>query len=322
MSAPIDVKDCYYNHVNASAENSLLCLQTRVVRDLAWSCFSAPLLLSSQLEERIGLSNSDFALTKDRMAWLQSLDLEPKPLTDHLAKSSTRRLGLYFENLWHFFLEQDPEVELLAHNLAVRDSKRTLGEFDCIYFCHRRQRSVHLELAVKFYLSAPAATGSDQSSWLGPNSSDRLDLKLQRMLSHQICLAHTPEGRAALAELGVSDPLLEIEIKGRLFNHWLTPAPPPPGYNLSLSMPSWRRLRELGNMDEDGSVHYLPLERSQWLSPVSSCNGSMLNIAELVNHGAANLESNPRPIQIAVIDGNNERERFFLVPDNWPSKYA
>ncbi|MEP5567712.1 MAG: DUF1853 family protein [Halioglobus sp.] len=316
-------KDWYYNHVNASAENSLLCLNTPAVRDLAWSCFSAPLLLSSQLGEHTVVQNAGFALTEKRMSWLESLDLDPKPLANHLAKSSTRRLGLYFETLWHFFLEQDSEIDLLAHNLAVRDSKRTLGEFDCIYFCHRRQRNVHLELAVKFYLSAPAATGSEQHNWLGPNSKDRLDLKLQRMMSHQIRLAHTPEGSAALAELGVSDPLLEIEIKGRLFNQWRAPAPPPPGYNLALNMPNWRRLNELSKLDEGNNARYLPLERSQWLSPVAGCSDATLSKAELIRHGLVTLGNDPRPIQIALVDINgNEQERFFLVSDDWPSHYV
>lgn len=324
MTAPIAEKDWYYNHVNASAENSLLVLNTPVVRDLAWSCFSAPLLLSSQLGSHSAVQNADFALTNERMAWLRSLDVDPQPLAAHLAKSSTRRLGLYFEQLWHFFLEQDPGVELLAHNLAVRDSTRTLGEFDCIYFCHHRQRSVHLELAVKFYLSAPGTSDSDQRRWLGPNSSDRLDLKLQRMLHHQICLANTPEGRIALQELGINDPLHEIEIKGRLFTHWQLPAPPPPGYNQALNLSKWCRQSELVKMEEEVSgMRYLPLERSQWLSPVNGCGAGTLNKAELVDHGMVALDNDSRPIQVALLDpSSNEQGRFFLVPDTWPSHYA
>lgn len=319
MIAPIREKGWYYNHVNASAENSFLYLHSREVRDLAWSCFAAPLLVSSQLSSSDSLHNATFALNSERMDWLRSLDREPQPLLDHLAKTSTTRLGLYFERLWHFFLIHDPEVTLIAHNLPVRSASRTLGEFDCIYFCHQRQRSVHLELAVKFYLSAPQARSSDQRLWLGPASVDRLDLKLQRMLSHQIRLADTPEGSATLAKLGVSEPLHEIEVKGRLFTYWQQSAPPPPAYNQALTLSHWCRVSELANLEEEAATLFLPLERSQWLSPVHDPDTTATNSSQLARQIAAALATDSRPLQVAVIDcEKRERRRFFVVADHWP----
>ncbi len=309
--------------MNASAENSLSHLNSREVRDLAWSCFSAPLLISTKLSGDGSSQNAGLALTQERINWLHALDAKPQPLLDHLAKSRTTRLGLYFERLWHFFLSQDPEVTLLAHNLPVRNATRTLGEFDCVYYCHQRQRSVHLELAVKFYLSAPQATSSEQRHWLGPASQDRLDLKLQRMLDHQIRLADTPEGSAVLLELGVDDSLREIEIKGRLFTHWQHHTPPPPGYNNELALSHWYRVSELNCLGGNTETRYLPLERSQWLASVAGNSFETMTRTELIKHMTAMSGGNSRPAQIAVFDQNQrEKQRLFLVPDNWPINNA
>ena len=131
---------------------------TREVRDLAWACFSPPLLLSpglAQPEEAV--SNCGLGLTDARRSWLERLDRDARPLLEHLARRRGSRLGIYFEQLWHFFLTEDPAVDLVAHNLPVRADGRTIGEFDCLYYCRERRRHVHLELAVKYYLGYQCA---------------------------------------------------------------------------------------------------------------------------------------------------------------------
>ena len=102
--------------MNALAENTSLNLQTRQVRDLAWACFSPPLLISRQLDSGIQLGNTNFRLSPERQQWLAELDRNPQPLLTHLAASKSPRLGIYFERLWQFFLDCYPAVELLAAN--------------------------------------------------------------------------------------------------------------------------------------------------------------------------------------------------------------
>lgn len=308
--------------MNASTENYLLELETPEVRDLAWSCFSAPLLLGPLMASDDTLYNASFVLTNERGDWLRALDQDPRPLRAHLALGHSTRLGLYFERLWHFFLAQDPEVELLAHNLPVRDSTHTIGEFDCIYYCHQRQRNVHLELAVKFYLSAPGAIDPALSNWLGPNSHDRLDLKLQRMLSHQVRLADTPAGASVLAELGVTDPLREIEIKGRLFANCPSPAPAPCGYNHALPLSQWCFISDLPGMSDTSVGGYLALERQQWLAPIQNSKKEALSVSDLTAMVIKQWQNDSRPLQVAVIDDHGyEQRRFFLVQDHWPASY-
>ena len=189
-------------------------LKTPVVRDLAWAGFAAPLL---QIEH---LSGQKAAISSPVLLWegfwqetLARLDHDPAPLLLHLEQRRGKRLGLYFESLWHFLLGEDPQTEVLATNLPVHENGRTVGEFDCLYYCARREQSIHLELAVKYYLGNPA-----DGTWLGPGCNDHLDRKLDHLLQQQIRLSRHSASQDLLAKLGATEPALEIGLKGYLFS--------------------------------------------------------------------------------------------------------
>jgi uncharacterized protein len=295
--------------------------QQRAVRDLAWACFAPPLFASGALAGPAeGLHNCGLPLTAARRDWLAALDARPDPLLEHLAASPQQRLGLYFERLWQFFLAQDPDVELLAHNLPVREGGRTLGEFDCLYYCRRRQRHCHLELAVKYYLGYGTAAGgaSPWSAWLGPNSQDRLDLKLDRLLQHQVRLADQPRGAEVLREHGIEDPLRELEVKGYLFRHPGQALPPPRGLDPARSLGHWWRLEEL-----PGALlprrRYQVLPRLQWLSPVHARPGEGMTADELFSALQAHFGARRQPALIAELDLTGaEQARFFVTDAGWP----
>ena len=199
----------------------LATLNNPKVRDLANSCFGANLIddYRSLASDSSRLQSCSIALTDARVDWLHKLDRQPQALYDALNQLTSTRLGLYFEKLWQFFIEQDQELNLVCHNLAIYNHKKTLGEFDLIYFCHQRQRYIHLELALKFYLWHPSAVIATEplSHWLGPNAVDRFDLKLNRLLSHQTMLSQTEAGKAALQHLNIDSIDTELALKGRLF---------------------------------------------------------------------------------------------------------
>lgn len=305
--------------MHAPIENNSLALSVPAVRDLAWACFTPPLIYSSHLPCTESIGNCALTLTPTRRDWLLKLDREPNALLAHLSRRHSTRLGLYFESLWQFFLQQDSAVELLAHNLPVRDGNQTVGEFDCIYYCHQRERPVHLELAVKFYLhcSGASVAAEKPGAWLGPNAHDRLDLKLARLLEHQIQLSRHPSGVAALAALGVSEPLLEVELKGRLYRHIDTTPLSPPGFNDSNRLHEWSRIDTLPAMAAKTDARYRPLQREQWLAPIAAAEEGLLGRDELCASYTA--QSLARPTQFAVTNlAGVEQKRLFLVPEGWP----
>ena len=50
-----------------------------------------------------------------------------------LIQRRSTRLGIRYETLWQFLYQQTHNYKILASNLPVRDTKRTLGEFDLLY---------------------------------------------------------------------------------------------------------------------------------------------------------------------------------------------
>ena len=300
--------------------------QTREVRDLAWACFSPPLLDTASLQPGRGdITNCTLPLTDRRRAWLESLDRDARPLLEHLSRQPSRRLGLYFEQLWHFFLAQDREVELLAHNLPVRAGGRTLGEFDIIYFCRRRQSHIHMELAVKFYLGhCPEINPGEPGQWrhwLGPNTRDRLDLKITHLLQRQIRLGDTTAAQELLASLGVVNLQREIEIKGYLFNSIAHPLPPPPGFNTICPMAEWIALPQLQRkLEMTRACSYVTLPRAMWLGSFQRCP-SIGEIAgpELPASLALHIAKSQRPQLVAALDASGrEISRFFVTGEHWP----
>lgn len=297
--------------MTARADSLIETLQTPAVRDLAWACFSPSLIVSQAVAAAgMNIANCGLSLDEHRREWLERLDHMPRALLRHLESLRSRRLGLYFEALWHFLLEQDDRIELLGHNVPVRDGGRTIGEFDCLYYCHERQQHFHLELAVKFYLGLPRAddTGvhSHWNRWLGPGGHDRLDLKLEHLLQRQMLLGQHPRAKKVLQELGIGQMELEMEIKGRLFNRDDQLIPPPHGYNNALPLSRWTTVKEV-----DKNTQYAVLEKQHWLATVTPASGLCPLTPPLP------APSSPR--LIATLDQRGyELERFFIVPEHWP----
>jgi hypothetical protein len=267
------------------------------------------------------VDNCRLSLTAERRQWLQALDRDAAPLLAYLGDARDGRLGLYFERLWQFFLDRDPAVELVAHNLPVHEDGRTLGEFDCIYYCRQRQCHVHLELAVKFYLQRPGADGSEWPDWVGPNMVDRLDHKLQRLFRHQLLLGDCAAARPVLSRLGIDALQRELEIKGRLFPVAHGARLWPPGCPPGAPRLRYYRLEQLHSTTLH-AAQYRVLSRQCWLAPVGSdCTAPVHGADALDSVISGHFARNARPVQVAECDPTGrEFGRFFVVPDDWPAR--
>jgi hypothetical protein len=237
-----------------------------------------------------------------------------------------RRLGIYFESLWQFFLSQDEEVELVACNLPVHDGSRTLGEFDVLYFCRRRNCHVHLELAVKFYLGwtrgdAPRDYSATRD-WLGPDPGDRLDMKVDHLLAHQIQLGGTDAARPLLERLRIDRLAREIEMKGYLFGPLSAAIPPPKAFDRRQSIHRWRRLGQpLDTSPDTCAESYLILPRMQWMSPAQATPADRLfTLDELFATLQEKMARLPHPRLVAALDkAGCEAQRFFVTGPEWPA---
>ena len=291
------------------------------VRDLAWSCFGPDLLRDFNSSQ---VSPCHLQLTPARAAWLNRLDKQPQPLIDYLHCQRSPRLGIYFEVLWQFFISQDPALELIACNQPIHRKGKTLGEFDIVYSDKARNHVYHLELAIKFYLDALAGCDEPKplARWIGPNGIDRLDKKVDRLLSHQIQLSDTDEGQKWLATMGIDRIQKQIALKGQLFSHQKSVSLPHKQFRPTLSHHCWLRLEELYTVIAE-HTYWIVLDKPQWISPTLITDSHAVKdghtlLVELKSY----FKHSNRPIMLCALQkhGNSfeEQARYFVCADQWP----
>ncbi|PUA29504.1 MAG: hypothetical protein B0W54_02670 [Cellvibrio sp. 79] len=314
-------------------------LQHQAVRDLAWCCFSAPMM-----QELPGSPISILPFHNQfPWHWLQALDQQPEPLLDHLSQRKSTRLGIYYEALWHFYFANYPEWELLQHNLQIDRNGITLGAFD--FLCRRNEEYWHIETAVKFYLCSAGnpLEAYDWKYWIGPDSKDRLDLKLNHLRQHQLPLHHQPEAQLQLRSLypDAKEWNTGLCIQGYLFS----PAQrnsKPAFVHSHHERGSWWRLSQFlqeistqSTQPTQSTQRWLILERQQWLSPAHCTDvATLFSSEQLAEKLFDEVHGAQRPQLIAAMkleesSNNNENqpthslcwiesERIFVVPDEWP----
>ncbi|MCC4265552.1 DUF1853 family protein [Oceanimonas baumannii] len=191
-------------------KQTLACFVHHEVRDLAWAIGSPGLLPGLPMAP-----DDDWYAELLRAYWprLLALDRQPALLQRHCAHC--RRLGQYFETLWHFFLLDSPRFQVLGYNRQQVVAGQTLGAFDFLLWDSQHMRVEHWELSVKFYLINDTATPEDSA--LGINPCDRLRRKLDHMQQHQLRLSEQPAVRRALISEGLMPEHKRLILKGRLF---------------------------------------------------------------------------------------------------------
>ena len=133
----------------------------------------------------------------------------------------THKVGIAFEVLILWGLEQALGYTCLGRDVQIQDGKRTMGALDLVVRAPDGAVE-HWELAYKLFLQRDG--GTDWSSWFGPRGRDRLDAKLQKMLHHQLPMSEVPEALPALTALGVHHiDRHRLMMQGVLFSPWGSP---------------------------------------------------------------------------------------------------
>ena len=258
----------------------------------------------------------------------------PYPLTPKQGRElrhtlNSRRnhlLGIYYETLWQFLMQQHYGLEVLASNLQVQKHTDTLGEYDLIYQHPADGSTRHRELAVKFYLGVPdgsEAKDSHWNQWIGPGLKDRMDRKLARMLNHQITLSDTTEGKAALEQRHIpSVNKKEILLQGYLFYPATHHCSAPTGAHPDHLRGYWVNSDQLADWSAvcDQQLIFAITPKHLWLAPLSLA----LTEANIQTIPELQRMSIQEPLMIMACDRSGhqlqERFRFFLVPDHWPEQ--
>lgn len=312
--------DYYTYHTQLKAQ--LRGLEHQAVRDLAWCCLSPHLL--SGLVFTQNPAETDTHL----WPWLYEIDHQPEPLLDLLNQRKSTRLGLYYETLWQFYFLHHPEWELLAYNQQIYHQGTTLGAFD--FLCRRNNEYWHWETAVKFYLCGASTIEAAKQwhEWVGPNNSDRLDLKLTHLQQHQLTLTQNPVARDWLYR-HFSDAAQwrsALCLQGYFFQANETQNPS--FANTRYCRGQWLTLEQFVQQENNfAETLWLLLDRHLWLSPAQATHAAdLLNTTQLKSIAAKHCGEQLKPLLVTTMrDWGNlwqEEKRYFLMPNQWPQVIA
>jgi hypothetical protein len=288
--------------------------QQEIVRDLFW------LIRSPSLMELPDQLSVDWLFdTPEIEQQLALLDKNPEQLLSKLRQQARFRLGYYFEDLVRLYLKLFMHPTDIKCNIQVSRDKTTVGEYDFL-MAMQDGIKIHLEAAVKYYLCTSDDPDTCQlKDFIGPNRSDRLDRKWQRLTTHQINLSNTDAGKDQAIALDLLPDRHSILLRGFLFyphkqwQQYQAPTPISPNHLRGW----WLRTSELEKLNQDS--RYVVLMKPRWLA-MAQCNfQETISFTELIK----TTDSITTPLLIARLEFDLNKklwlevDRGFTVPDNW-----
>ncbi len=303
--------------------------QHQAVGDLAWSISSPPLI--SQPQHRCTWPDSQWyrCLYQQALPWLNELDNDPSGLLTFLSEQKDRRLGKYFETLWFYWLKHNPRYEIVENNVQIIIDGETLGEIDFIVFDKTVKKTIHWEMAVKFYLGE--GDTRDMCNWHGPNLRDRLDIKVNHLLHIQSSISNNLRISRWLRQQKILIDECAVILKGRLYYPWrMTEHLYQQSGSLSAVTPSecstdllfgcWFNPEDF---DEkfDETQRFTPLLNEGWMEkkPTNSFGDtySKTGIFKTISKNILRF-----PLHLQVHNPYHSFDRVFIVDKNWPHNTA
>jgi len=210
------------------------------------------------------------------------------------AYNGSSRLGFVYQEICHQLFQYHPDYRVELEEFQVQQGKQTLGAID---FIVRNQELEHWEVALKFYLL-------HDGLWFGPEGQDRLDIKLDRMLNHQLAMSSCAEFTRQFPQF--SHAKKRLFVQGRLYiNPFLEQSVPDNclGYTLNPECCN-------GKWCYQSQFHRIkqklyPLNKLDWVAGITKPDQS-LDTAMLADR--------------TVHYQSEAGEFWMIVPDGWPEK--
>lgn len=291
------------------------------MRDMLWAVASPP-LMSQQSSACSWPQDYWFRQAAEAsLSWMQQVDRDPQELEALLAQQKDRRLGKYFETLWYYWLHHQSRYEVVENNVQINIDGETLGEIDFIVFDKLEKKTLHWELAVKFYLGVDDTR--DMANWHGPNLRDRLDIKVGHLLNRQSVLAEDKRVTQWLKQQGIYVDHCAVILKGRLYFPWRIKLA---GYSLEAMLPLkcsrnllhgwWLKESEFDDAFDD-QEHFLPLINEGWLERISTQSTNNVYAKRGIFEAVSGKEIR-FPLHVQLCNPRYDWDRVFITGQKWP----
>lgn len=294
------------------------------VRDLAWLLLSPPMFRGQLGPFPAYRLPQDEAQCLDWLAQIDATLQKDTKAFPEISRQGFRRLGLYCEALLAFYFEHCGHYRQTHHNIRVQGEQQTMGECDFLLADHQGRVS-HVELAVKFYLQR--AAGEQQwDSYIGPNAIDRLDIKVQRMISHQLALPHLNEAQEPLQRklesLGLAGRAITSHhwVKGFLFFPHEAAQCWPEYSNPEAPHGTWMRISEFLLWASTQNCRGNFCEKMTWLSgpSVTADTHTLDEIIAQIRTRYERAENEGRLLPGVLLRLQDRELPLMVVDDHWP----
>tara|TARA_B100000768_G_scaffold112236_1_gene103965 strand:- start:10990 stop:11904 length:915 start_codon:yes stop_codon:yes gene_type:complete len=297
----------------------------KIVNDLAWVIYSAPLMSSNPGEKAyLGLDDQWFKKEVERCEiFLKAEDADPSRLAKFVSCEGIQLLGKRFERFVEYWLTFSGKYEVLISNRPVSRNKITLGEIDYVIRDIFSGEIFHLEVAAKYYLGHN--NSSLWSNWKGINAKDALEDKMTKFRK-QLTIFDREEGVALLNELGLTRPRSLLMMKGFFFYYWRN-IKCPKSPQLSLSNHNAGLFLKESEISEffKGDNSWALLSKHNWFAPyVSSSSEELYSEIGVQAKIRSLLKEYNVEVMLAKLSYENghfiETLRVAVVLNKWPNR--
>ena len=282
------------------------------IRDLMWVANSPSLLAVSGEMTLTGTHHELFSVASDQPS-LNESEIDADHLQDFLTKNPHNTVGRYFESLVYYWIKYIRGLEVLVCNEQIKHAGRTIGEIDLV-FRNEQDRLVHWETAVKFFLHFPQPH-SFSSDYVGPNSRDNLDRKINHLFGHQ--LKQSLDG-------SINADFREAFVRGCIFYHPSNPSPDRKHSRLHAAhlRGRWIHASEVNKLPHPGNWNYRLMRKPHWLAMTPNQMPAIPSM-EIDCWVEQQFEHSDRPVMLCTdrstgnLDG--AADRIMVVSDQWPA---
>ena len=248
--------------------------------------------------------------------WIQNDASEPRRLLDFVNTPRQYKLGLYAEDLFLHFLENQTEFELIVHDQQIFNDKQCIGSMD---FIIRTPEGIveHWEMAIKFFLQRLPT--SDWADFVGPSHVDSMHRKLTKMVGRQLKLSQRPEAISYFEANNIPIPTKhKVFSVGRFFKGYGERFVAPEGCDSNQPTGQWIRRSDFIELFKDTNTLWKVRPHPWWIGPyLTDVLSDLLSVEEVLSTPMERGKFLMLSQMNQVAKGWQECARWVMVIDNW-----